>query len=1132
MRESKEIKAHIPDSSGIKPIKKNLEMADLIGIVCSISTVFIFLFLMDRNTFVRYPLIFGDGGLNNLNSSFLSLFSNVNPWLDSIYILTFQNFRSEFGSIYNGIGIIPMLIMTVSMYFLLRKLGMSLPSRIAGSILYVINPTILVWGGFEYGGPLLFLPIISLFVILYYEENKLSYLIYAGVFILLFETINGVADTKFLIPFLILFVVFLLFKAIEERRFRVLLDILLWAIFTVIVSIPLLINIGGAYAIYSNAFTHSSNLYNIEIGIVKYVFQSSNLQNSFMGLNSYPGTYVYASGFTKSWSQFVWLLIVGSSIFSVFLYKGKYKLFYLLLLVLVAFMIIFQYGVYLGSFLWAYHYSFVVIYNYPLFFDEMQMFIYAIFFAWFIQIILNTYGSINIKKLGNIHFFSIHRDKIIVVIAVSALLVASFPIVNSSNGNGTIEINPSTYEMPSYWYNITSDLNSYQNYKVLVLPNNDTTLIYLDGAIPYSNVYGLPYNYQAFPQEFPNITVFQQLAMSFMDKNSQEVAKLLLDQNIGLIVILNINKNAKIEYSSTTISGGGSNFARIINSTGVYKIINQASNFIIYKYNGNAPKNNITSPSTLDLTNSFENLSKESKGITITTGDYSHLVIPIIFSSNGGLQKNYQQKLFISRNLSSSINQNFTNIYFAYSNGTFIPAWIQSINNTGASIWLKMLSGEKKVFLWIFPKYYNMLSSQGFLGEAPQLSSVYGQYDNGNLVFPFYDNFISPSSIASNFYSFGESNCIINDGLYLGSGGELISRAQLQNGSVFGIIDYKSSTSFGSGGANVGHGIYLNNNLSNNYEGFIYNTYSNTMELYTYFNNSVDRNFSYNTLYNFNMVVNGIHGDLSLGNFSEVVELYHNLSFHIALVNQPARSNNGSIYFQYIAMTNFAEARNYTFGREFVQQAMFNKIPIANPSDVGVTVRFIAFQPCSQGDWNYTWLVEHKTIYGNTANFTFEDPGMYNIKLIASNPVIEKKITIEYNETVKQRMTLSVNYTINDKYIYNFHAIVNNGTKNYVYYWYVDGVLVKEGNNNNLPYTLSYGGNHTILLYVIDSAGGISTYRTYINAPLTSSNDQRINVLMIIYNVLIFPLAIFFFIGNKNFRNWFNRLMHILNGKK
>jgi hypothetical protein len=55
-----------------------------------------------------------------------------------------------------------------------------------------------------------------------------------------------------------------------------------------------------------------------------------------------------------------------------------------------------------------------------------------------------------------------------------------------------------------------------------------------------------------------------------------------------------------------------------------------------------------------------------------------------------------------------------------------------------------------------------------YVGEAPTLSSTYGQYDNGNYVFLFYDNFAGTSLNTSKWSSFTGSsgaNITVNNGI-------------------------------------------------------------------------------------------------------------------------------------------------------------------------------------------------------------------------------------------------------------------------------------------------------------------------------------------------------------------------------
>ncbi|MEM3845200.1 MAG: hypothetical protein QXU98_05810, partial [Candidatus Parvarchaeota archaeon] len=96
----------------------------------------------------------------------------------------------------------------------------------------------------------------------------------------------------------------------------------------------------------------------------------------------------------------------------------------------------------------------------------------------------------------------------------------------------------------------------------------------------------------------------------------------------------------------------------------------------------------------------------------------------------------YYQQLFTFSNPSQyGINSAGSNILFSLSNGTNLYAWIQSINSTSMSVWVKVPYGTSSVNLNVYPSSENLFSSTGYLGEAPQLSPTYGGYFNAPLVF-------------------------------------------------------------------------------------------------------------------------------------------------------------------------------------------------------------------------------------------------------------------------------------------------------------------------------------------------------------------------------------------------------------
>ena len=110
----------------------------------------------------------------------------------------------------------------------------------------------------------------------------------------------------------------------------------------------------------------------------------------------------------------------------------------------------------------------------------------------------------------------------------------------------------------------------------------------------------------------------------------------------------------------------------------------------------------------------------------------------------------YQQLVRIdSTKFSDLINSNWTNgVPYYAANGTPVYGWLEAnASNASANtlLWLKVASipanGWTNVSIGFGPKDWFNLSATGYFGEAPELSSTYGEFDNGAKVFNFYDNF-------------------------------------------------------------------------------------------------------------------------------------------------------------------------------------------------------------------------------------------------------------------------------------------------------------------------------------------------------------------------------------------------------
>ncbi len=148
-------------------------------------------------------------------------------------------------------------------------------------------------------------------------------------------------------------------------------------------------------------------------------------------------------------------------------------------------------------------------------------------------------------------------------------------------------------------------------------------------------------------------------------------------------------------------------------------------------------------------------------------------LIPILITNNQSraTPSTFQQLLHINSSAYSTAEKaNLSNVEFFYGNGTVIPSWIEQ-NATSSSkqtaYWIKLLSSiPAKGRQIVYMGFSNSnIFSQHISGEAPQLSSTYAQYDNGQNVFNYYTDFAGTSDNTSQYTINGIAT--IDNGLIL-----------------------------------------------------------------------------------------------------------------------------------------------------------------------------------------------------------------------------------------------------------------------------------------------------------------------------------------------------------------------------
>ncbi len=146
-----------------------------------------------------------------------------------------------------------------------------------------------------------------------------------------------------------------------------------------------------------------------------------------------------------------------------------------------------------------------------------------------------------------------------------------------------------------------------------------------------------------------------------------------------------------------------------------------------------------------------------------------------IYIHNSPAGNGYYQQLFNFNSTSYfiyNLNQNASNFYISYENGTLIYSWIQNWNFTtkNLTIWSKLQNGTKVIMIEIFNQNTNLLSANGHIGEAPQYSTPYGSNDNGQYVFG--------KKNYTNFYNLSDTENFLNMGV-------VTSSYQFSNGIIF-----------------------------------------------------------------------------------------------------------------------------------------------------------------------------------------------------------------------------------------------------------------------------------------------------------------------------------------------------------
>ena len=290
------------------------------------------------------------------------------------------------------------------------------------------------------------------------------------------------------------------------------------------------------------------------------------------------------------------------------------------------------------------------------------------------------------------------------------------------------------------------------------LPSNTLWNVTYGGAINQSRTNKILFteiNTQVnYTYSIPTITVNGIKYAPIPSSGASPTSKIINVKFVNTIPILTISPNPAITSQSVTITATCAVSTdqcaiyypnlntQLASGIGTVTYTYPAGSFSAGSYSGfyaiDKNSNENSTPQTLTVKQNLPNGIQYYAPITIKNSQSSPTPSP------------FQQMINITESSYSNYiayNNNFANFEYFDGNGTIIPSWIESNSSGKLVTWVKTISipasSNVIIYLGFASKTTNLLSSSGTsgIGEAPQLSPTYAEYDDGASVFNFYDNF-------------------------------------------------------------------------------------------------------------------------------------------------------------------------------------------------------------------------------------------------------------------------------------------------------------------------------------------------------------------------------------------------------
>jgi PGF-pre-PGF domain-containing protein len=260
-----------------------------------------------------------------------------------------------------------------------------------------------------------------------------------------------------------------------------------------------------------------------------------------------------------------------------------------------------------------------------------------------------------------------------------------------------------------------------------------------------------------------------------------------------------------VTYDSTTETGITPNSISFVTPAGSYSfsIVPAVYSNNCSAYTPNVISGTLAAGSTQSISFSINKPTLQD-GVTMPSGIIGYVPIKLVNSQNTAIPAPFQQMVSIDSNVFKPLlSKNLQNVEFFYANGTIIPSWLESGNSNASNYtiyWLKLSNGipantNLTVYMGFASHNINYMGCT-YVGEAPEISPTYGQYDKGNTIFSYYTNFAG-SSLPSGWTMGGSYS--VNNGLSISTGSGVFDYYNVPFNAPYAVDTYESGNSLANG---------------------------------------------------------------------------------------------------------------------------------------------------------------------------------------------------------------------------------------------------------------------------------------------------------------------------------------------